>query len=53
MTLIDINQRAFDSAVADGSGALRGWTGWLPYGGATAIALLVLIGIRPRLAEYR
>ncbi|WP_405138608.1 hypothetical protein [Nocardia sp. NBC_01388] len=50
---IDINQRAFDSAIADSESALAGWNNWLPLGGAVLISLLVLVGVRPRLAEFR
>lgn len=50
--LIDIHQKAFDDAVRDGDGGTSGWYAVLPAAGA-AIALLVLAGVRPRLAEYR
>ncbi|MEC3918268.1 hypothetical protein [Nocardia sp. CDC160] len=50
---IDINQHAFDAAIADGEDALSGWTDWLPYGAAVLFAVLILVGVRPRLAEYR
>ncbi|MEC3953563.1 hypothetical protein VMT65_11015 [Nocardia sp. CDC153] len=50
---IDINQHAFDAAIADGEDALAGWTDWLPYGAAVVFAVLILLGVRPRLAEYR
>ncbi|WP_225731274.1 MULTISPECIES: hypothetical protein [unclassified Nocardia] len=52
-SVIDINQHAFDAAIADSEDDLSGWTAWLPYGAAALIAVLVLLGIRPRLAEYR
>jgi hypothetical protein len=32
---------------------VSGWTGVIPVGFAALIMLLVLLGIRPRLAEYR
>lgn len=51
--VIFLNQRGFDAAVAHGEEALDGWTAPLPYGGAALAVLLVLLGIRPRLAEYR
>jgi hypothetical protein len=51
--LIGIDQHAFDTAISDGSGTLSGWTGWLPYTAVVVIAALVLLGVRPRLAEYR
>lgn len=53
VTLIDINQRAFDAAIADGESDLSGWTGWIPYGAGVLILLLVVTGVWPRLAEYR
>ncbi|MER7544429.1 hypothetical protein ABTW95_15600 [Spirillospora sp. NPDC127506] len=50
--LAQIHQKAFDEAVADGGGGTSGWYAVLPAAGAV-IALLVLAGVRPRLAEYR
>ncbi|WP_433230843.1 hypothetical protein [Actinomadura formosensis] len=50
--LIGIHRKAFDDAVRDGDGGTSGWYAVLPAAGA-AIALLVLAGVRPRLAEYR
>ncbi|MEV6066308.1 hypothetical protein AB0L82_07140 [Nocardia sp. NPDC052001] len=50
---IDINQRAFDAAIDRAEAALAGWNNWLPLGGATAILVLIGLGVRPRLAEYR
>ncbi|WP_162958537.1 hypothetical protein [Nocardia yunnanensis] len=50
---IDINQQAFDTAIGKGGNALSGWSTWLPYTAAALCALLVLAGVRPRLAEYR
>ncbi|QIS09142.1 hypothetical protein [Nocardia arthritidis] len=52
-SVIDINQHAFDAAIADSEDDLGGWTAWLPYGAAALVAVLALLGIRPRLAEYR
>jgi hypothetical protein len=52
-SLIAINQRAFTAAIAAGQGGAAGWTGLIPAGAALAIAALVLLGARPRLAEYR
>ena len=43
---------AFDEAVKDGDGGTSGWYAVLPIAGV-AIALLMLAGVRPRLAEYR
>jgi len=51
--LIAINQRAFNAAIAAGQGGTAGWSGLIPAGGALAIAVLALLGARPRLAEYR
>jgi CHASE3 domain sensor protein len=50
--LIDINQRAFDSAVAAGEAEWGGWTG-VPYWVGGVVVLLVVVGVWPRLAEYR
>ncbi|MVU77741.1 hypothetical protein GPX89_10865 [Nocardia sp. ET3-3] len=50
---IDINQHAFDAAITKGESDLSGWTNWLPYGAAVLFAVLILVGVRPRLAEYR
>jgi CHASE3 domain sensor protein len=51
--LIDINQRAFDSAIAAGTAELGGWTGTIPYGVGFLVVVLVAAGVWPRLAEYR
>lgn len=51
--LIDINQSAFDSSIADGETALAGWTGLIPYGAGALVVILVGLGVRPLLAEYR
>ncbi|GII60669.1 hypothetical protein Skr01_07540 [Sphaerisporangium krabiense] len=50
--LTTLHRTAFDDAVAGGDRALGGWN-WLPPAAALAAILLVLIGVRPRLAEYR
>jgi hypothetical protein len=50
--LTDINQRAFDGAVASGENGLRGWN-LIPWIACGLVVALVLAGIRPRLAEYR
>jgi len=52
-TLIGINQRAFTAAIAAGQGGAASWNGLIPAGGALLIAALVLLGARPRLAEYQ
>jgi len=51
--VIGINQRAFTAAVQAGEGDATGWNGAVPAGGAVLIAILVFLGVRPRLAEYR
>ncbi|MDH2426290.1 hypothetical protein [Sphaerisporangium sp. TRM90804] len=50
--LIALHRREFDSAVRDGDGALTGWDVGPPAAALAAI-LLILVGVRPRLAEYR
>ncbi|WP_433477906.1 hypothetical protein ACQPZP_13210 [Spirillospora sp. CA-142024] len=50
--LVRIHRTAFDKAVEDGDGGTSGWYAVLPIAGVV-IAALVLIGVRPRLAEYR
>ncbi len=47
-----INQNAFDDAVAAGERGLRGWN-LIPWVAGALAVLLVLAGVRPRLAEYR
>ncbi|WUH99593.1 hypothetical protein OHR68_39910 [Spirillospora sp. NBC_00431] len=50
--LTAVHQDAFDKAIEDADGGLRGWTAG-PAAGAAVIALLILAGVRPRLAEFR
>lgn len=50
--VIDINQKAFDEAVARGFQALAGFEATAPVT-TLGIALLSLFGLRPRIAEYR
>ncbi|XRQ09733.1 hypothetical protein ACN3XK_02150 [Actinomadura welshii] len=50
--LTAVHQDAFDEAVGDADGGLRGWNA-VPAAGAAAIVLLLLAGVRPRLAEFR
>ncbi|MFA1549441.1 hypothetical protein [Actinomadura chokoriensis] len=50
--LVNVHQKAFNEAVEDGDGGTSGWYAVLPVAGVV-IALLVLAGVRPRLAEYR
>jgi hypothetical protein len=52
-TVIGINQRAFTTAIAASQGGAAGWNGLIPAGGALLVAALVVLGARPRLAEYR
>jgi hypothetical protein len=49
--LIAINQRAFDAAIADGHTALTGWVAGT-WALAAVTSLLVVLALRPRLAEY-
>ncbi|MFL6114061.1 MAG: hypothetical protein ACJ786_22285 [Catenulispora sp.] len=51
-SVIDINTKAFDTSIADGLSGMSPWP-WVPLGGTVLIVMLVLAGIRPRLAEYR
>lgn len=50
-SVIAINQNAFTAAVAAGEGG-GVWNGTLPAVAAALLAALVLLGVRPRLAEY-
>jgi hypothetical protein len=51
-SVIDINQKAFDSSIAAGLGEMGPWP-WIPLGAAGLVVVLLIGGIRPRLAEYR
>lgn len=51
-SVIAINENAFTAAVAAGEGGAV-WNGTLPAAAAALLAALVLLGARPRLAEYR
>ncbi len=53
VALIAINQRAFTGAISAGQQDTTGWTGLIPGAAVVLIGILVLIGVRPRLAEYR
>ncbi len=53
VALIAINQRAFDGAISAGQQDMNGWTGYIPAAAVAFIIVLVLAGVRPRLAEYR
>jgi hypothetical protein len=50
--LIEINEWGFDGAVSAGRRTLHGW-GWRPPLLAVGVAVLLLVGAAPRLAEYR
>jgi hypothetical protein len=52
VALTTAHRRAFDQAIKSADDGLRGWNVLLP-GAAIAVAVLILIGVRPRLAEYR
>lgn len=51
-SIIAINSRAFTAAVLDGEGGAA-WDVGFPAGVAVVLVLLLLAGVRPRLAEYR
>ncbi len=50
--LIDLHQEEFTAGIDRGDAALSPWTWGLPVG-ALALLALVVVGVRPRLAEYR
>ncbi|QKG26059.1 hypothetical protein [Actinomadura verrucosospora] len=50
--LIGIHQAAFKKAIKDGKHGTGGWYAVLPAAGVV-IVVLALVGLRPRLAEYR
>ncbi|MFB4302020.1 hypothetical protein [Actinomadura sp. NTSP31] len=50
-SLIAVHQDAFTKAIEDADGGLRGWKAVPP--AAAVIALLIIAGVRPRLAEFR
>ena len=51
-SVIDINSKAFGTSIDAGLSGLRLWP-WVPLGGAVAGVVLLVVGLRPRLAEYR
>ncbi|WP_245667325.1 hypothetical protein [Actinomadura macra] len=51
-SLTAVHQQAFNTAISDADGGLRGWIA-LPPVAAAVIALLAVAGVRPRLAEFR
>ncbi|RMI34626.1 hypothetical protein EBO15_40670 [Actinomadura harenae] len=50
--LAAVHQTTFDKAMKDGKGGTQGWQYALPIAGLVVVLLLV-VGVRPRLAEYR
>ncbi|MFI0450570.1 hypothetical protein [Actinomadura sp. 6N118] len=50
--LIKIHQTAFDDAIKKGDDGTAGWNIVIPVAGLLLVAL-VLVGVRPRLSEYR
>jgi hypothetical protein len=52
VALTYIHQAAFEDAIHAGDQGLSGWNVGLP-GAAVVIAVLVIIGVRPRLSEFR
>jgi hypothetical protein len=53
VALIAINQRTFTGAISAGQQDTTGWTWLIPGAAVVLISILVLVGVRPRLAEYR
>ncbi len=53
VSVIDINQDAFNQAISAGQQGVRGWTWLIPGAAGLAIVAAVLLGVGPRLAEYR
>jgi hypothetical protein len=53
VAVIGVNQRAFSEAIQAGHQGVRGWTGVIPAGAVVFLVAAVLVGVRPRLAEYR
>jgi hypothetical protein len=51
--VIAVNSRAFTAAVHDGGGGGTGWELLFPGLGLVLVAVLTVVGVRPRLAEYR
>jgi hypothetical protein len=49
---IQVNQDAFDQAIAAGVGNLNGWSLY-PAAGALLVVALTFVGLRPRIGEYR
>ena len=50
--VIDINTKAFDASITSGLAEMSPWI-WVPLAAAALVVVLALIGVRPRLTEYR
>jgi hypothetical protein len=53
VSVINLNQDAFNQAIAAGQQGVRGWTWLIPGVAAVLIIGAVLLGVGPRLSEYR
>jgi hypothetical protein len=51
-SVIALNQKAFDTAVAQGDASLDAWD-WLPFALAVLLPSMVALALAPRLREYR
>lgn len=51
-SLIKVHRGTFDDSIKSGDDGLNGWN-WLLPGVSVGLAVLILAGVRPRLAEYR
>jgi hypothetical protein len=52
VSLTAIHQKAFADAIQAGDDGLRGWSVGLPLA-AVVLVVLILVGVRPRLSEFR
>ena len=53
LAVIAINQHAFNAAITAGQHGVHGWTGLIPAAAVMVILALLVVGVLPRLAEYR
>ena len=53
LAVIAINQHAFNAAITAGQHGVQGWTGLIPAAAVMVILALLVVGVLPRLAEYR
>lgn len=53
LSVIRINQTAFDQAISASEQAATGWNGLIPGAAILLIIVLTIVGARSRLAEYR